>query len=632
MALEQRGGLAAWVPIVIAALTSVVALATGLTAYLLAADAMEKDAINKLQAVHEARVGELSNHLTDIEEDLRLLAVSDMVVDGLSAFEAAWANLAEAQEAAIQRLYVQRNPFSGEHRCEYVDAGDDSDYTAAHVRYHPWFRALQETRDYRDIALIDHDGNVVYSVEKRADYGTNVLTGRWRASGLGQVFRAVQHNFRKGYVSFIDIARYGAFEYGAAGFVGTPVFDRAGNSHGVLVFQFPIDRINAMMAQRTGMGETGEGYLVGSDFLMRSDSRFYEQSTILRVGVDTIPVRRALRGEVGAMRAMDYRGNPVLSVYGPIRFEDVVWAILVEVNLKEVEAPLHDMGISMAVVTMLVLIIVAGVGLFVARSWLVRPLQAMTDSLTQLAEGNLAQEIPNLGRRDEIGGMARAAEAFRALAVHTRDRNWIQTAAAELTRDMQTAATVTEAANRVIAGLARRLGCGLGAFHMSEESLGKFKVVGEFGYSDEKGAAAMGVSDGLVRQCAREQAPILMNEIPADYLKVTSGTGRAKPSVVMLFPVVRANRLVGVIELAGFEPLTEVNAALVRRMLPIIALQMETLIGMRETRRLLATTQNQAEELRASEEELRAQSEALRTLNDRLIRRDLDTPRSSARP
>ena len=68
---------------------------------------------------------------------------------------------------------------------------------------------------------------------------------------------------------------------------------------GVLVFQMPIDRMNAVMQVTAGMGETGETYIVGQDFLMRTDSRFWEESTILQRAVETEPVKAALAGALG---------------------------------------------------------------------------------------------------------------------------------------------------------------------------------------------------------------------------------------------------------------------------------------------------------------------------------------------
>jgi methyl-accepting chemotaxis protein len=72
-----------------------------------------------------------------------------------------------------------------------------------------------------------------------------------------------------------------------AAFIGAPLFDKEGVFKGALIFQMPIGHINKVMQTATGMGESGETYIVGTDLLMRSDSRLAKESTILKTKVET---------------------------------------------------------------------------------------------------------------------------------------------------------------------------------------------------------------------------------------------------------------------------------------------------------------------------------------------------------
>src|SRR3546814_6990002 len=101
----------------------------------------------------------------------------------------------------------------------------------------------------------------------------------------------------------------------------------------------PIGRINQVMQSAAGMGESGETYLVGPDHLMRSDSRFSAESTILKTKVDGETVTAALAGEIGVREVVDYLGNPVLSVFRPIAFEGARWAIIGEIDIAEMMVP-----------------------------------------------------------------------------------------------------------------------------------------------------------------------------------------------------------------------------------------------------------------------------------------------------
>ena len=141
------------------------------------------------------------------------------------------------------------------------------------------------------------------------------MTGEWKKSGLGDIFRASIANLSTEHQAFEDFKPYAPSFDAPASFIGMPVFDK-GTAIGVLAFQMPITRINSLMQEATGLGETGESYIVGEDFLMRSDSRFKEETTILKMEIKTDPVENALAGKTGSMISTDYRGVGVKSIYG----------------------------------------------------------------------------------------------------------------------------------------------------------------------------------------------------------------------------------------------------------------------------------------------------------------------------
>ena len=119
-----------------------------------------------------------------------------------------------------------------------------------------------------------------------------------------------------------------------AQFIATPVIHND-EVCAILAFQIPLDEINAIMQERTGMGESGETYLVGSDLLMRSDSYLAPEShsvevslngTVAANGVDTEAARTGLSGEADNRVILDYRGTPVFSSWGPVEVGDLRWS------------------------------------------------------------------------------------------------------------------------------------------------------------------------------------------------------------------------------------------------------------------------------------------------------------------
>jgi methyl-accepting chemotaxis protein len=84
---------------------------------------------------------------------------------------------------------------------------------------------------------------------------------------------------------------------------------------GVLALQIPVSEINSLMLEdspENGLGKTGEVYLVGDDYLMRSNSRFIANS-IMNTSVKTISAINAFKDKTGSSLIDDYRTVVCLS-------------------------------------------------------------------------------------------------------------------------------------------------------------------------------------------------------------------------------------------------------------------------------------------------------------------------------
>ncbi len=81
------------------------------------------------------------------------------------------------------------------------DAGDGSAWSAAHARYHDYFRELTQRFGFEDALLLDTRGNVVYSAYSGADLGSNIDTGPYRDSMLADAYQAALTSNAVDYVS-----------------------------------------------------------------------------------------------------------------------------------------------------------------------------------------------------------------------------------------------------------------------------------------------------------------------------------------------------------------------------------------------------------------------------------------------
>lgn len=408
--------LAYKLPAVIVGASLFTALALGIASYNGAASNLKAEIDSKLSAVFESEKVALSEYLDTIRQDLDIVAEDPTTAQAIKDFAEGWSMLGSNQTETLQRLYITDNPHPTGEKDSLDYARDGSYYSRMHRKYHPYFHKLQQERDYYDVFLFDLDGNLVYTVFKELDYATNLESGKWRDTDLGVVFRGARDAESADAYIFEDFEPYEPSFGAPASFIAKQVRDASGALAGVLVYQMPIDKINGVMQRRAGLGETGEAYVVGTDYLMRSDSRFSEESTILKREVRSDAVTAALAGKSGIQEIEDYRGIAVESVYGPLDFMGTRWAVIVEMDSEEVEAPIVGMRNQMLLMVLGLAAIATVLGFLIARG-ISRPIAQITASMKVLAGGDNDVEVPFHDRGDEIGDIAGAVQVFKDNAI-----------------------------------------------------------------------------------------------------------------------------------------------------------------------------------------------------------------------
>jgi methyl-accepting chemotaxis protein len=193
-------------PLVITGLAALAVLAT--TALFLkdsSAEIIHKEE-QKLIALQASRTAALSDYLSSIQQDLSSLSKNEYVRTALQDFAKAWNVLGFQgdQTETLQKLYIDNNPHPTGSKEALDYAKDGSVYSQTHARYHPWFRHFLKQRDYYDIFLFAPNGDLVYTVFKELDYATNLNTGKWKDSELGNAFRTARDNNKQDQQHFFD--------------------------------------------------------------------------------------------------------------------------------------------------------------------------------------------------------------------------------------------------------------------------------------------------------------------------------------------------------------------------------------------------------------------------------------------
>src|SRR5262249_50306943 len=137
----------------------------------------------------------------------------------------------------------------------------------------------------------------------------------------------------------------------------------------ILALEVPASSIQRLLEERSGLGRTGESYLVGSDTLMRSNSRFLPAPAVLSLKVNTNAVRQGLRGNYGSEMVIDYRGEQVLSYYSPLNLPGHHWVLLTEIDNREVVEPLSLIQYRIITVVIISSIVIAIFAYLITRSF-----------------------------------------------------------------------------------------------------------------------------------------------------------------------------------------------------------------------------------------------------------------------
>lgn len=272
-----------------------------------------------------------------------------------------------------------------------------------------FYKSYIEKYGYYDLFLINPNGHIFYTVIKEADFNTNILTGKYSNSNLGKLVKKVSQSKQYG---FVDFAPYEPSNGDPAAFLAQPLLNKTGKPDFYVALQLPIEGIQKIMGMREGMGNTGESYLVGSDFRMRSNSFLDPEGRTVKAsfagsvavnGVDTDATQRALAGEKGTDIIIDYNGNSVLSSFDLIEFSDFNWIILSEIDAEEAFYSIRNNTILMVILMVVLVFIITLIGMFFAKR-IATPIADIASVAQKIAGGDLTMTVEKTVN-DEVGDL-----------------------------------------------------------------------------------------------------------------------------------------------------------------------------------------------------------------------------------
>jgi methyl-accepting chemotaxis protein len=332
-----------------------------------------------------------------------------------------WLTKMDPLSLLLQQRYIANNPNPLGKKFELFQAvntpKDESvnweNYDKVHKSLQQRFLPNVEAFGFYDIFLITAEGRIAYTYFKETDFGTSLESGPWANTNLARVWKEARDMNMPNW--FADYANYPASYEDPASFLILPIKE-GDTTLGHIAFQIDLNQISTIMKQTVGQGETGEVVLVGSDYLMRSDSRLKPATHSLAASwanpangkFDNPPTRKLHEtGASGVESMIDYRNEETLTAYTPIALWNIVWGLIAKEDLNELYQPVNELKqiLSLLVIALILFVIIASV-LFSSR--LTRPIHnLMTIMNNARTTGNLTLR-GTANTTDEIGEMTLA--------------------------------------------------------------------------------------------------------------------------------------------------------------------------------------------------------------------------------
>lgn len=271
------------------------------------------------------------------------------------------------------------------------------------------------------------------------------------------------------------------------------------------------------------------------------------------------------------------------------------------------------------------ILLLGGLALALVLAWLVsksirNPLERVRLAVDQLAAGQLDQPIPHIDMHNETGDLARAIAKLQLEARQLELQRRVKSLVALLQADLQLAETPRELAQVFFAHMMPPFGASQGTLYSLHQGSSSLQLLGSYACDPaHPPATEIALGEGLLGQCALDRQPRQLEGLPGSFWHVRAQLGEAPASQLLVLPVLRGERLLGVLELAAFQPPGETETLLLQEVLPRLAGAMAIMERSEAALTLLQETRRQADEmgeqtlqLERQAVELEAQQSALR--------------------
>jgi len=288
----------------------------------------------------------------------------------------------------------------------------DNSIEKIHRIYKRSLSSLFTSNDFHSFILVNPAGNML---EINTD-GTSPLVPNASARALIEVTKKLTPE------NSLQIFDMNAINTDSCKFIhiASLIDSPPGQIIGYIVLRITERQLNRIMLETgadSGMGKTGESYIVGDDYLMRSNSRFKDSSSAHSIIVKNFAVNDALAGHAGILLMKDYRNILVLNSHEKLN-TGFPWVIMSEIDYNEAMIPIFELRNEIIFISIFIAFILF-ISVFILAGKITKPLIRLREAINKLSKGDFNLRVET-GTKDEIGDLS---EAFNNMTHKIKQQN-----------------------------------------------------------------------------------------------------------------------------------------------------------------------------------------------------------------
>ncbi|MDX8457959.1 HAMP domain-containing protein [Mesorhizobium humile] len=250
--------------------------------------------------------------------------------------------------------------------------------------------------------------------------------------------------------------------------------------------------------------------------------------------------------------------------------------------------------------------------------------RAIAEVSTAVTKGDLTRSISVQASGEVAALKDNINEMIRNLKDQTlknAEQDWLKTNLARFSRMLQGERDLATVSRLIMSELAPLVNAQYGLFYVTnrEEDESYLELAASYG-AESKAAMKqrLDLREGLIGQSAADKRAIVLDNVPPDFLRVTSGLGSAAPANVIILPALFEDEVKAVIELASFNEFRDTHQSFLNQLMESVGIVLNTIAATMRTEGLLKQSQLLTSELQARQTELTKKQEELHATNEEL--------------